>query len=129
MTTMPATPLDHDVEDRSVPALRGSVAKRAGTRTNWQTPLDKETLNSTYAHLTGGFYVPKAALHKPSHPMYADRKEILVNVASEARVLSSHNSEDWRGERRFLPDQLRRAELLALVEEMSDRGDQREWAG
>lgn len=124
---MPNTALDKDREDKTRSELRGTIAKRVGARTQWGTPLDKDTLNSVYAYLSGGFHVPPSALNKPEHPDFEDRKAVLIAVVSEARILGAHNSGDWRGEREYLPSQLRRAELAALLTEMGKRGDQRGW--
>lgn len=124
---VPASPLDKPVEEQTVAELRGTIARKAGKRTNWSTPLDKPTLNSVYAYLTGEFYTPKRALHDPDHYHFEPRAALLVGVVHEAGI--GEPEDEWSFSRADQPDALRKPELRALHREMSERGDQRDWAG
>jgi len=123
---VPASPLDKDRSEQVVAELRGVVARKTGVRTDWSTPLDKETLNSVYAYLSGEFAVPKTALHKPQHPDFEDREHILWAVVSAAGI--GGPEDDWSQSTEYTPNSLRKDELKELIAAMNERGDRRDWA-
>lgn len=114
----PAHPLSKDFEDMTRAQLRGYIAREAGKRTNWDTPFDRDTLNSIYAHFTGSYYVPKRVLHKPHHPDWAPRKDILHGVVMETPI--GEPEDEW-GTPGSIPDQLRRDELQTLAEAIDEQ--------
>jgi len=125
MSTMPETPLDQPVGEMTNATKRGRIAKIVGTKTDWDTPLDKRTLNSVYAYLTGGFAVPRRAMFKPDHGKFADRKELLVGVVYAAGIGQPEDS--WSPVVKESPDELRSDELEELIERLKEKGDQRDW--
>lgn len=123
---IPDSPLDKPRSEMNRAELRGKIARRAAVTTNWATPLDWNTLNSVYAYLTGEFYVPKSASHRPNHPDYKPRDDILLAVVHEAEI--GELSDEWSAAVDGQPQGLRKDELLELDRTMADRGDQRDWA-
>lgn len=102
--------------------LRQKIAVMAGCRTNADTPLDKGTLNSVHAYLTGEFYYPPDAEHKRDDPRWVDRHSVLVEVVHRSEV--GEPEDVWSGLEGEPPTELRRPELLTLAEQMDDK---REW--
>jgi len=125
MGAIPGEALDQPIEEMMNATKRGRVAKIVGAKTNWHTPLDKRTLNSVYAYLTGGFAVPRRALFKPDHSEYADRKELLIGVVYSASI--GHPEDRWSPVVSESPDQLRSDELEELIERLKETDDQRAW--
>lgn len=133
MTHAPSKP----TVEKNCPELRLAIARRAGTRTTDSCGLDKNTLNSVYAYLTGEFYLPRYTYHRPEHPEFVSRKKVLYAVAHEAEVdtLGADVAEDedvesdWARPLEAAPRELRRADLYDLLTEMKQRDDQREWTG
>lgn len=93
------------------------IAREVGVNATPRTPLDKHTLNSLYAYLTGEFIVtPEMVLH-PKSPNIED---VRYEVAMEM------------GFRQF-PDPaeelktFRLGELRAIAKWLRENPDQREW--
>jgi len=117
--------LDQSVEKMTNAAKRGRIAKLVGCKTSWDSPLDKRTLNSVYAYLTGEFFCPRAALHKPDDPRFESKTEIQVAICVEADI---GEPDRWIANGpRPTPQGFRSAELAALIETLTERGDQRSW--
>jgi hypothetical protein len=117
--------LAQPVEEMTNAARRGRIAHIVGCKTNWESPLDKRTLNSVHAYLTGEFYTPPGALNTPESPDFEPRADIMVAVAAEADIA---DPESWAvdGES-TMPKGFRSHELVALIEELKERGDRRSW--
>jgi len=120
--SLPESPLDCPYGEMARFQLRGSIAVEAGKKTNWETPLTKETLNSVYAYLTGEYVIPKRALHNPDHPAFRPRQYILSTVVFEAAI--GEPQDEWSPVGGSQPTELRRDELQTLREEMDSRGNQ-----
>lgn len=114
---MPPSRLDKDREDKTRAELRGTIAREAGKRTRWDTPLDKETLNTVYAYLTGEYVVPKRALYKPDHPDHESRRVIALYVAEEVRLWGDDSEPyNYPSRKHVLP--FNRDELVQIREAM-----------
>jgi hypothetical protein len=116
--------LNQPVEEMTNAARRGRIAHIVGTKTYWETPLDKRTLNSVHAYLTGEFYTPPAALNTPDSPDFEPRADIMAAVVAESDIA---DPELWAGEGGPAPRGFRSHELVALIEELNERGDNRSW--
>lgn len=104
-------------DELTVPELRAEVQSRAGVNELSYSAFTKSTLNSVYAYLTGEFYIKPDHIHLSRSD---DRADVLEAVARAAEI------EDW------LDDpvaQFNKDHIESLLEEMNERGDQREWSG
>ena len=117
--------LDGDTESLTIPDLRQKIAVQVGCRTQAHTPLDKSTLNSIYAYLTGEFAYPRRARHRVNHPAYCPRHEVLRGVVIEAGL--GEPEDGWSASVAGNPRALRRDELLKLAEHLRDTEDKRTW--
>lgn len=118
-SAVPASPLDDDLEDMTRAQLRGYIAREVGKRTNWETPFDKDTLNSIHAYLTGSYYVSKRVLHKPDHPDWASRKAILCAVVFRSPI--GEPDDEWSQSEDSSPGELRWSELRTLAERVDSQ--------
>lgn len=118
-TEMPPSPVDGNIEDMLVNELRGYICKEAGKRSNWRTPLSKETLNAIHAHLTGQYAVPKPGLHDPDHPEWKSRDRVFAMVAYTSDITKEEPR--WHGMKGDgVPTYFHRSELQELARELRD---------
>lgn len=125
-------PLGAPVDEMNVPELRGKIMRMCGTRGRWYTPLDKDTLNSLYAYLTGSFHTDKKYLHASDHPKFKPRAVIVRDVAWQVGLADEGapgGSQEWMGPVPELPDRLYKCELLHIIDQLEEKGDQRDWMG
>lgn len=122
---IPTSPLDKPVGEMTNAEKRGKIARLVGTKTYWPTALDKDTLNSVYAALTGEFHTPHRAMYRPDHPEFVSRNEMLFSVVIESDI--GGTGDDWGGPIEECPSMLRGEELEALIGVLRERGDQRAW--
>lgn len=114
--------VDAPLEDMTAAELRTRIARDVGALTNPMTALDKGTLNSIYAYLTGEFYIPKSALDRYDSVRWKSRSEVLRAVLVEAGLDDIYA----RGPD-YDPDYLRVEELRRLAAIIHNRTDQRDW--
>lgn len=122
--------LDQPDHEKTVPDLRVAIARRVGVNINADSGLSKTALNSVYAYLTGEFYYPRWASHRPDSKEFAPRDKVLCKVAREAEIgtLGDEDSDsDWRKHYEDAPGDFRKSDLHDLLDELKSRGDQRDW--
>lgn len=150
---MTANVIDLDGDESTRQQLRDKIAVMVGCR-NKGVPLNKSTLNSVYAYLTGEFYFPPRVRHRPDEPEFEPRDDVFVAVAEAAGIADideggdtnesggdddadSDDEDDadgeddaddgWRTDEGNRPQEFRKDDLRTIAETINQTDDQRDW--
>ena len=113
------------MDDPTCWQLRSAIAARVGRRQAMYSNLNKGTLNSVHAYLTGSFAVPKQVVNRPDAPDWQPRTVVLNAVVWVADLDPSGVNYQPYGKRR--PNQLRKSGLKQLAHTMYAQDDSRDW--
>lgn len=114
-----------DADDATRRTYRVWMAQYVGAKTYPRSALNKTTLNSIHAYITGSFAYPPMVRHRENNPDYKSRPEVRRDVALE--VFPESMEDRWRQETDALPSQYSKNELHNIAAYLHNNPDQREW--